>query len=82
MNRLPSDFLFSRMGFLTGAGSVLALFGNYYEYNQSSTVAEADVLALYSDWLNTGNDIRVGIEKVRSEIDAEQLSLPFFKQVK
>jgi hypothetical protein len=82
MNRLPTDFLFSRMSFLTGAGSVLALFGNYYEYNRSSTEAAADALALYSDWLNTGNDIRVAIEKVRSEIDAQQLSLPFLEQVK
>jgi hypothetical protein len=70
------------MSFLTGAGSVLALFGNYYEYNQSSTEAEADALALYSDWLNIGNDIRVAIQKVRSEIDAEQLSLPFVEQAK
>jgi len=82
MNRLPSDFLFSRMSFLTGAGSVLALFGNYYAYNQSSTDAEADALALYSDWLNTGNDIRVAIAKVRSEIDADQLLLPFLEQAK
>lgn len=76
MNRLPTDFLVSRMSFLTGAGSVLALFGNYYEFNRSSTEAEADALALYSDWLNTGNDIRGAIQKVRSEIDAQQLSLP------
>ena len=70
------------MSFLTGAGSVLSLFGNYYEYNRSSTEAAADALALYSDWLNIGNDIRVAIEKVRSEIDAQQLSLPFLEEVK
>ena len=82
MNRLPTDFFVSRMSFLTGAGSILALFGNYYEFNRSSTEAEADALAICSDWLNTGNDIRVAIEKVRLEIDAEQLSLPFLEQAK
>lgn len=82
MNRLRTDFLVSRMSFLTGPGSILALFGNYYEYNRSSTEAEADVLALYSDWLNIGNDIRVAIEKVGSEIDAQQLPLPFLEQAK
>lgn len=52
-----------RMTWLSGAGSILALFGNYYEYNRSSTEAQADALAIYSDWLNTGNDIRTALDK-------------------
>jgi hypothetical protein len=75
MKRLPTDFLVPRMNFLTGAGSILALYGNYYEYNRSNSEAEADALAIYSDWLNIGNDIRAALEKFRQEVDAQQLQL-------
>jgi len=63
------------MSFLTGVGSILALFGNYYEHNRSDTEAEADALALFSDWLNTGNDIRAALEKFRHELEPQQLQL-------
>ncbi|MDR0955325.1 MAG: hypothetical protein LBM20_08135 [Rikenellaceae bacterium] len=59
MKRIRSyrtDFLFPKSSFLIGAGSILALGGNYYRFNGSSTDAEADARALRSDWGVVAND--------------------------
>ena len=41
-----------------GAGSVLCLAGNYFDYNISQTTDEADNLALTMDFLMVGQDIQ------------------------
>jgi len=43
--------------FLVGAGSVLNIAGNYFEFNYSSSAREADSKALLSDWGVIGQDI-------------------------
>jgi hypothetical protein len=35
---------------------------------------KADALAIYSDWLNTGNDIRTALDKFKQEVDAQLAS--------
>ena len=53
-----TDFLFPKSSFLIGAGSIVALFGNYYTFNFSNTAAKTDLRALRSDWGMVGNDFR------------------------
>jgi hypothetical protein len=66
MSRLQTDFLVPRMTWLTGAGTVLNLAGNYYCHNVSETEEQADARALFSDWSMVGQDLQT----VRSEIDS------------
>nr|WP_322622984.1 hypothetical protein [uncultured Flavobacterium sp.] len=61
--KLNTDFLFPKMSFVIGLGSVLNLAGNYFEFNTSKTAEEADFKALKSDWNNVGNDIRLSKEE-------------------
>ncbi|ELR72619.1 hypothetical protein C900_00998 [Fulvivirga imtechensis AK7] len=65
MNR--SDFLFSKMNFLTGAGSVLNIAGNYYSFNSSKNEREADLKAIKSDWCSVGEDISHAYKTMLSE---------------
>jgi len=53
-----TDFLFSRTNYLIGAGSIIALMGNYYDFNYSKSSKDADIRAIRSDWRVIGNDLR------------------------
>lgn len=53
-----TDFLFSRSSFLIGAGSILSIASPYYTFNCSESAAEADKIALESDFGVAGKDIR------------------------
>jgi len=53
-----TDFLFSRTNYLIGAGSIIALMGNYYEFNYSKSSKDADIRAIRSDWRIIGNELR------------------------
>lgn len=67
MNRTKkyrTDFLFPTSSFLTGVGSVLNVYGNYYVFNSSKTPKIADFKALSSDWGVIGQDIKSVTEKV------------------
>lgn len=55
MNR--TDFLFAMPSFLGGAARVLDLGATSDIYNDSETVLLADLRALMSDWIMTGQDI-------------------------
>jgi hypothetical protein len=57
-NRLQTDFLIPTSSFLTGFGSVLSIGGEYFSYNYSDDVGDADRIALASDWLIVGQDLR------------------------
>jgi hypothetical protein len=73
MNRLQTDFLCARMTPLTGAGTLMAIFGNYYEYNRSQTENEADGLAIFSDWSNVGADLQFAINRFKAGDKQHQL---------
>ncbi len=57
-HRIETDFLVPTSSFLTGFGSVLNLSGNYFQYNYADTPEEADEIAIASDWLMVGQDLR------------------------
>lgn len=58
MNHLQTDFLFPRMSWIIGTGSVINLAGTYYSYNFSGSEVEADGRAVFSDWSMVGEDLR------------------------
>lgn len=66
-----TDFLFSTPDFTTGAGSVMNLFGNYYEFNTSINGFEADHTALSNDFNMIGQDIRDILDEI--SIDRKKL---------
>lgn len=56
-NSARSDFLFADTSFLTGAGSALNIAGNFYSFNSSKSVEQADFEAIRSDWRMVGKDL-------------------------
>ena len=74
MGSLRTDFLFSRMGVLSGAASVFNLAGNFYRFNTSENEAEADAKAMLSDWSMVSEDFRTAVNRFRVE-SKKQLEL-------
>jgi len=58
--RNDTGFLCPDSSFLSGMGSVIAISGQYFRYNYSEN---PDGLAIFSDWLKTGEDIENAIEQ-------------------
>lgn len=58
-----SDFLFPVNNFIIGMGSVLSIWGNYFEFNTSETYQKADYKAILSDWGTTGLDLHAAAEQ-------------------
>lgn len=58
-----TDFLFSDSDFFVGAGSVLNIAGNYYNFAVSKTEREADIKAIRCDWGMVGQDISQAINE-------------------
>lgn len=58
-----TDFLVSKNNFWVGFGSILNLQGAYFDYNYLKSDMEADNNALFSDWLNVGDDIEKATSK-------------------
>lgn len=56
-----SDFLFSSIDFVIGAGSIINLAGNYFDFNSCETSEEADKKAIENDWGVIGQDIQKSI---------------------
>lgn len=67
-----NTFLFSTPSGLTGMSSLLDLGATLRDVNSSSTSSEADIIALFTDWQNIGDDIRAAIIR-RLESDLELL---------
>jgi len=53
-----NGLLLATMTALTGAGTAINLFGGFYDYNYAPSEAEADILAIFSDWAIVGDDLR------------------------
>jgi len=52
-----------KTSFLRGAGSVLNIAGNYFDY--SPIGVKADIKATRADWVAVGNDINAAMAKVK-----------------
>ena len=55
--KFTTDFLFSTPSFLSGAGTVINLAGNYYEFNDFEMGFGADEKAIENDFNMVGQDI-------------------------
>lgn len=58
-----SDFLFPKSSVITGMGTIINIWGNFYTFNSSQTPEEADKKALECDWGMVGKDIKDAAEK-------------------
>jgi hypothetical protein len=65
--RYSTDFLFSTPSLLSGAGTVINLAGNFYEFNTSERGFEADEKAIENDFRMVGQDIYEMIEKIKED---------------
>jgi hypothetical protein len=65
--RYTTGFLFSTPSFLSGAGSVINLAGNHYEFNTSDSGFEADNYAVQNDFRMVGQDIYDAIGILKDE---------------
>lgn len=52
-----STFLFATPSYISGAAHLLDFWGTYDSYNRSRAPAEADAIALYTDWRSVGEDL-------------------------
>lgn len=64
-----TDHLFPKSNFITGAGTLFNLTGNFYSFNTCDTAEEADARAIESDWGVVGLDLK----KVMGEISVEDI---------
>jgi len=77
MNTVKTDFLVSTGSFLIGAGTIMNLSGNYFQYNYSRNGDEADKYAIYRDWRMVGQDIEKVVAVESQKLDSSQLQLAF-----
>ncbi len=59
-----STFLFSDPSGLTGAGSIVSIGGNYYDFNYSDSEQEADHRAFEKDWEAVYDDQNTSFERM------------------
>ncbi len=58
-----TDFLFSMPSFLSGMGKAIDLGGTMTLFNGAASAEEADSLAVLSDWLAVGEDMKKAIKE-------------------
>lgn len=71
MNKSFSNFLFPDYSFISGAGTVINLAGNFYDINYSKDENEADQIAMKNDFAMVGQDIREAINSKKELLTAE-----------
>ncbi|MGD0102173.1 MAG: hypothetical protein ABSC60_17690 [Acidobacteriota bacterium] len=67
MENIQSDFLVATPGPLFGLARFFDFGATFDRYNHSSSIAEADVKALLSDWYIVAQDLWSSIQKQTSE---------------
>jgi hypothetical protein len=60
--------LFAPPSFILGMASIIDFGNTLTEYNYANNGDQADYLALRSDWLAVGNDLRAAVEALRREV--------------
>lgn len=62
-----STFLFSEPSGLTGAGSIISIGGNYYDFNYSESEQEADRRAFKKDWEAVYEDLHSSFDRLTTK---------------
>ena len=65
--RYNTSLLYSTSSFLSGAGTVLNLSGNFYEFNTFDTGIEADEKAIANDFRMIGQDLFDVFDSINGE---------------
>ena len=73
---MSTDFLYARPSLLSGWARLLDLAGQFDDYNRSATPAEADLRAIRSDWIITGEDLARAIAAYRAQLDQDDAAEP------
>lgn len=60
---MRTDFLFVQPSALRGVGRIFDFWGQLSQYNFSVSAAEADLIALRSDWAMIAQDFRNGLKE-------------------
>lgn len=58
-----TNFSLPKNSFIIGLGSVVNIFGGYFEYNTHQSPKEIDTKALQSDWQSVGEDIKKSLNE-------------------
>ncbi|MDF5718748.1 MAG: hypothetical protein PUP93_33995 [Rhizonema sp. NSF051] len=66
MNSFTS-YLYAKPSLLEGISRLIDLGNTLQVYNTSPSDNQADALALYSDWLTVGNDLRNAMSQYENE---------------
>jgi hypothetical protein len=61
--KVKTDFLVAQPSLASGMARLFDFYGLYDSYNLCPSTQEADALAIFSDWLLTGQDIQRGIDQ-------------------
>lgn len=70
-DEIQSDFLFARPSFIEGVARIVDFGGSLNTYNGSRSGEEADARALYEDGMAVAHDLRIAVDKLRSERDEQ-----------
>ncbi|MEA5581723.1 hypothetical protein VB620_10280 [Nodularia harveyana UHCC-0300] len=62
---LFSSYLYARPSWSEGVARIVDFGNTLQEYNTSLTTEQADYLALLSDWLTVGNDLRIAMSEYK-----------------
>lgn len=68
LNIFRTDFLFSTPTILSGAGTVINLAGDFYNFNTSKSPQEADCLAIKNDFGVIGQDIKKAVSEFEKQV--------------
>lgn len=71
-----SFLLFALPSFTEGVSRVLDLGATLEVYNEATSDAEADALALKADWMMVGRDFHSALRAIRANTDVEKTSAP------
>jgi len=69
---MVTDFLFVMPSFFHGFARTLDMWGSLNSYNQSATPAEADARAMYNDWAMVGEDLRLAIRSLETDLKLQE----------
>lgn len=69
MVKSVTTFLLPDFTFKSGAASCFDLSGQFYSFNQSANVQEADAFAQMSDWQAVKSDFDKALSQFRKEIN-------------
>ena len=71
--RMRAAILFARPSALGGLASILDFGDTLTEYNTANSPEQADVLALWSDWLAVGDDMRAALRAYEATESERQI---------